>query len=305
MLKTLTCAGTALAIALACAPGQGEAQTAPAAAATATVDADPALWVVKDADTTIYLFGTVHVLKPGLGWFDEGVKAAFDASDQVMLEILEPDEATMQQLLIKMALNPTGPTVTEQLPESKRAAYAAAMASVDIPAAALDRFDPWLPAITLAVAKLPKLGYDPDSGAEKVISAAAKTAGKQIGALETAEQQLGYFDGLPQPVQIRYLVTSVEQIDLVGPMLDKMVASWSAGDPDALAATMNEAMRDSPEVGKVLLTERNARWAEWVEQRLARPGTVFVAVGAGHLAGGDSVQAFLAKRNLKAVRVQY
>ena len=91
----------------------------------------------------------------------------------------------------------------------------------------------------------------------------------------------------------------------MGPMLDKMVGEWSAGDPDAIARDLNESLRETPELGKVLLTERNARWAEWIEKRMAEPGTVFIAVGAGHLAGPDSVQAFLAKRNLKAERVQY
>jgi hypothetical protein len=296
MFKFLPRAMTALALVLApCA----YAQTA------AVKDADPALWVVKDADTTIYLFGTVHVLKPGLGWFDEAVKAAFDKSDELALEMVEPDLATMQGLVMKMAVNPTGPTLTEKLPADKREAYAKALADAGVPAAALDRFDPWFAAVTLTVAGLPKLGYDPESGAERILSAAAKAANKPVVGLETAEQQLGYFDTLPEPLQVRFLVSTVDDYAKMGTMLDKMVASWSAGDPDTLAATMNEGMRENPEIGKILLADRNARWAEWIDQRLDTPGTVFVAVGAGHLAGGDSVQAKLAAHKLTATRVQY
>ncbi len=81
------------------------------------------LWVVKDADTTIYLFGTIHVLKPGLSWFDEAVKTAFDKSDQLMLEMVQPDPATMQQIVMKNGFVTTGPTLTEQLPADKRGAY--------------------------------------------------------------------------------------------------------------------------------------------------------------------------------------
>lgn len=281
------------------------AQTAAPQTAAPAPDADPALWVVKDEDTTIYLFGTIHVLKPGLSWFDEGVKAAFDKSDELVLEMVEPDPAAMQGLVIKMAVNPTGPTLTEKLPADKRAPYAQALADISIPPVALDRFDPWFAAVTLSMAGLPKLGYDPASGAERTLTAAAKAANKPVAGLETPEQQLGYFDSLPEPLQVKFLVSTIDDYAQMGPMLDKMVASWSAGDPDTLAKTMNEEMADTPEIGKVLLADRNARWAEWIDQRMAKPGTVFVAVGAGHLAGADSVQAQLAKHKLTSTRVAY
>jgi uncharacterized protein YbaP (TraB family) len=294
MIKPLTRAFAALAL-----------LAAPAAQAQAVKDADPALWVVKDADTTIYLFGTVHVLKPGLRWFDEAVKTAFDKSGELVLEMIEPDAATMQGLVMRMAVNHTGPSLTEKLPADKREAYARAMNDVGIPPVALDRVDPWLAAVTLSVAGLPKLGYDPESGVEKALSAAAKTAGKQVLPLETPEQQLGYFDNLSETLQVKFLVSTIDDYAKMGEMLDKMVASWSAGDPDALAKTMNEGLRETPEIGKILLTDRNVRWAEWIDRRLATPGTVFVAVGAGHLAGDQSVQVQLAKRKLTSTRIAY
>lgn len=278
---------------------------APAAHAQATKDADPALWVVKDTDTTIYLFGTVHVLKPGLSWFDEAVKTAFDKSDELVLEMVEPDAATMQGLVLKTAVNPTGPTLTEKLPGDKRAAYAKALVDIGIPAAALDRVDPWFAAVTLSLAGLPKLGYDPATGAERTLGAAAKAANKKVVGLETAEQQLGFFDSLPEPLQIKFLVSTIDDYAKMGAVLDQMVANWSAGDPEALGRVMNEELSETPEIAKVLLADRNARWAEWIGKRLEKPGTVFVAVGAGHLAGADSVQAQLAKHKLAAKRVAY
>jgi len=278
---------------------------APAVHAQTAKDADPALWVVKDADTTIYLFGTVHVLRPGLSWFDEAVREAFDKSDELVLEMVEPDPQTMQALVIEKALDMSGPALTEKLPEDKREAFARAAADVGVPAAAMDRFDPWFAAVTLTVAGLPKLGYDPESGAERVLSAAAKEKGKPVTGLETPEQQLGYFDMLPEPLQLKFLVSTIDDYPRMGELLDKMVVNWSEGDADALAAAINEGLRETPEVGKVLLADRNARWAEWIAARLERPGTVFLAVGAGHLAGPDSVQAQLASRNLTAARVDY
>lgn len=278
---------------------------APAVEAQAVKDADPALWVVKDADTNIYLFGTVHVLKPGLSWFDEAVKTAFDKSDELVLEMIEPDAATMQGLIMKTALNPTGPTLTEKLPADKREAYGKALLDIGVPAAALDRFDPWFAAVTLTVAGLPKLGYDPASGAERILGAAAKAANKQVVGLETAEQQLGFFDTLAEPLQVAFLVSTVDDYAKMGTQIDQMVTSWAAGDPEALGKVMNDELADTPEIAKVLLSDRNARWAEWIGQRMQKPGNVFVAVGAGHLAGADSVQAWLAKRKLTATRIRY
>jgi uncharacterized protein YbaP (TraB family) len=304
MLKKLILSTAALAVTFAGAPAFAQAAPAPAAA-TATTEANPALWVLKDDDTTIYLFGTVHALKPGLSWFDSAVRQAFDKSDQLVLEMVEPAPADLQAIVMPMALNPAGPTITSQLPENKRAAYAAAVVGLGAPATALDNFDPWFAAIALTAGSLPKFGYDPNQGVEKVLTAAAKEAGKPIAGLETAAEQLGFLDRLPMDVQIRYLVSTVDQLPKTGEMLDKMVGVWAKGDPDALAALMNEGMREVPEVGNALLTQRNANWVEWIAKRMDQPGTVFIAVGAGHLAGSDSVQAMLAKKNLKVVRVEY
>lgn len=290
----------ALALAL---PLPACAKDAPAPAAK---DADPALWVVKDDDTTIYLFGTIHVLKPGMTWFDDAVKTAFDRSDEVKLELVMPDPAAMQGLVQSTGVAPPGtPPLTERLPVAKRAAFAKAVVDAGLPADALDRYKPWLAATQLSIAPLSKLGYDATNGPEQVITAAAKAAGKPLTGLETAEQQLGYFSNLSDGAQISFLTSTMDELPKAADTMARMVDDWAAGRPDRLAKDMNESLKDSPEVAKVLLVDRNKRWAEWIRQRLAKPGTVFVAVGAGHLAGADSVQAQLAKAGVTARRIAY
>jgi len=279
---------------------------APAPAPIATVDADPALWVVKDDDTTIYLFGTVHVLKPGLGWFDEAVKDAFDKSGQLMLELVMPeDQAAVAQTMMPLAMDTTGKTLPSRLSADELKAYQAAMTSIGIPANAFDNFEPWFPAMTLSVLPLTKLGYDPEQGAEKQLTNAAKAAGKPISGFETLEEQLGFFDKLPEASQVAFLNAVVRDMDGLGPMLDKMVGQWAKGDPAALAETMNESMEATPDLAKTLLWDRNQRWADTIKARMDQPGTVFVAVGAGHLAGEKSVQNYLKERGLTAERVAY
>ena len=287
------------------------AQTAPAPATAAKPakvaerDADPALWVVKDADTTIYLFGTVHILKPGLSWFDEAVRKAFDASQQVVFEIPLEDDATAQSVILPLALAPAGPSLTDKLHADKRALYATVLGKVGLPAAALDRYAPWFAAVTLSQLQLRKAGYDPQSGAERAINAAAKAAGKPVTGLETLKQQLGYFADLPERDQIAFLELGIADFDDGPKQIDTMVADWAKGDPDALARVMNRDIDKLPLLYKVLLKDRNARWADWIDARMKQPGTVFVAVGAGHLAGKDSVQRMLARHRLKAVRIRY
>ncbi|MCW4462166.1 TraB/GumN family protein [Sphingomonas sp. BT-65] len=277
-----------------------------AAQAPAAKDADPALWVVKDKDTTIYLFGTVHILKPGLSWFDEAVKKAFDASGELVTEIGgTPDPAAVQQTILKLGFNPTGPTLTERLPEEKRAEFVKAVADLGLPPASFDRVDPWVASIQIIGLSAIRLGYNPQSGVEAALNNAAKAANKPVSGLETVDEQFGFFDSLSDGDQIKLLVETIDKLAETGPTLDAMIAEWGAGDAERLAARMNEGFKASPDLAKKLLADRNARWAEWIDERLDKPGVVFVAVGAGHLAGPESVQAYLKTRKIKTKRMKY
>lgn len=264
-------------------------------------DADPALWVVRDADTTIYLFGTVHMLKPGLGWFDEAVRAAFDKSDSLMLEVVLPGDAEMAALVTELG-TAAGPSA---LSAGETEKLHAAVSGLGMAPDALDRSEPWLAATLLASLPLRKLGYDPKDGAEAVLTDAARKAGKQVAGFESVREQLGYFDALSMPAQRALLAETIAALPEAGKSLGEAVAAWSAGDADRLAALVNDDVAASPEVAQALLFRRNARWAEWIAKRMAQPGTVFVAVGAGHLAGPGDVQDELAKRALKVERVAY
>jgi uncharacterized protein YbaP (TraB family) len=267
--------------------------------------ADPALWVVKDADTTIYLFGTVHVLKPGLSWFDDGVKKAFDASDTLVLELVMPPDAEMQKIVSDLGTHPPGKPLPDELPPVEAARMRAALPEYGLSPDALDNSDPWLAATMLSVLPLRQLGYDDKQGAELILTDAARAAGKKIVGLETARQQLGYFDALPLPAQRKLLIETIDDMPQAGSKIDQAVAAWRKGDADGLARLVNADMASSPEVSEALLIRRNRNWADWISRRMQQPGTVFLAVGAGHLAGSASVQAELAKRGLKVERVRY
>lgn len=262
-----------------------------------------ALWKISDADTTIYLFGTIHILKPGTSWLGGPIKSAFDRADELVLEMPEPDPAEANRLTMTMAVDPDGPALTQKLTRKDAALYEVALKKLGLEPRPLEQFEPWFVATLMSIVPLQALGYDGSSGAEKILSNHAKAAGKAISGLETLEEQLGFFDSLPEEAQIALLNDSVRESGTIEAFAERMTADWLAGRVDHLAATMNEGMMKNPALQKALLTDRNQRWADWVARRLDRPGTVFLAVGAAHLAGQDSVQAMLARKKLTAVRI--
>ncbi|MDM7958011.1 TraB/GumN family protein [Blastomonas sp.] len=275
-----------------------------AAPAPAAKDINPAMWIVRDADTTIYLFGTVHVLRPGLNWLKGDVKAAFDGSDELVLEVVEPeDPAVTQSIIASMATNPQGTTLRSLLTPPVLGKYESALGTLNIPPAALDGYKPWFAAVTLTTVPLLMQGYDPNSGAEKILSIAAKAQSKPIGQLETIEQQLGIFDKLGIAEQIAFLDVTLDGVPDVTTQIDAMVEAWGKGDLTVLDTLLNEGFQSYPGLYDALLTDRNQNWANWIKARMDKPGTVFIAVGAAHLVGKDSVQVLLEKQGITSTRV--
>jgi uncharacterized protein YbaP (TraB family) len=265
----------------------------------------PALWAVKDADTTIYLFGTVHVMKPGVDWFKDGVRSAFDRSGELVLEIVEPDDQqALAATMAGKALARDGVKLSDRLSSEERTRYQGAMVANGLPWQAFEMFNPWMAGMALSVQPLEKLGYKSELGAEKLLTATAKASGKKIGALETIDQQLGYFAGLPMEQQVKFLNATVDGLPDMDREFARLVQNWQRGEPEKLAAEMNESLEATPELAQVLLIQRNARWAQWIKQRLTQPGTVFIAVGAGHLAGKGSVQEQLKALGISSARVK-
>ncbi len=279
----------------------------PATVATPAVmpdDPDPALWVIRDEDTTIYLFGTVHILKPGMSWFDEAVKESFDASDELVVEMIKPDPAVMVKIVNDLAIDKTGISLRDKLTVEDRAAYEATMTKLNLPVGAFDPLDPWFASVNLSLIPLMRKGYATDQGVEDELLAQARARAIKITGLETPEQQLGFFDNLPEDVQIRFLNFTVATIDEAADGMEQMVAEWANANVNALGELMNAGLEDKI-LYETLLVNRNNSWAEWVDQRMAQPGTVFMAVGAGHLAGESSLQALLAQKGLVAERIEY
>lgn len=262
----------------------------------------PAMWEVRDEDSVVTIFGTVHVLPRGVGWFRPHVVQALDGADRLVMETLPPDgSGGMLSTIMRLARLPAPRPVLERVPESHRAALADAIARLQPPP--LEWYDSWYIALTLSNLQAAANGLDPRTGVEAVLTERARLKEKPIAGLETAEEQLIYFDALTEADQSLLLMATVETLDDARARMDAIVADWLAGDTDGLAAAMNRDFERSPMLKRMLVNDRNARWAVWIAEQLKKPGRTFLAVGAGHLAGPGSLQDELSRRGIEAVRV--
>lgn len=299
--------GAGLALALASAPGQTWAQTADAASVAAAAPRavplaegqGPALWVVRDADSTLYLFGTVHVLRPTTAWGSPRVDAAFDSASEIWLEISNPDDvASIMPLIQQHGISPDRP-LSSLLTAEQFADLDAAAQTIGLSGAQMEPMRPWLAALQLSMAPLVKAGYDPQSGVELILKARAEAAGKPLHGLETIDRQISILAGLEEVDQLAFLTETLGMFDNAATELDQLVNAWATGDVDSINRLgVDEMKAVSPAVYEALLVRRNTDWADQIQTMLEGSGTVFIAVGAAHLAGDDSVQQILTQRGV-------
>jgi uncharacterized protein YbaP (TraB family) len=265
----------------------------------------PALWMLADSDTKIWLFGTIHLLPEGEKWRTPALDRALAGSDELVLEVANVDDLMASaQALQKLGISPGLPPIVERVPESKRAALRAMIAESGYPEAVYDRLETWAAALPLLGVSFKRLGLDPQLGVERQLGAPFRASGRTVSGLETIEQQFGFFDTLSEDAQRALLLAVVEDKDDTRAQFQAMVDAWANGDLEGIARTFDDETQMSPELKEALMRRRNAAWADWLAKRLDRPGTVFVAVGAGHLTGADSVQSMLRAKGLEAKRVQ-
>lgn len=264
----------------------------------------PALWRVQRGESVIYLFGTVHLLPSDSTWRTPPLERALAASRSLTIELTDDDDVTMQALVLQYGLDPAHPLSGLLTPaENTTLTEAAQTAGVPGGANTLQLMRPWLAAITLAVAPLMKAGLDPAHGVDKQLKARMLAAGKPVHRLETAAEQIHFLADLPATVQLAMLRATLRDMAKSGDELRALIVAWEAGDTATIARIEDTDLRQQePQLYQRLLVQRNEAWAGKINAMLQQPGTRFIAVGAAHLAGPDSVQAQLHKVGIEAVR---
>ncbi|MEO8811039.1 MAG: TraB/GumN family protein [Rhodanobacter sp.] len=267
--------------------------------------AHPALWVARDADTTIYLFGTVHLLPRDTDWRYPALETALAGSRTLYIELLDDDQASVAPLVLRYGLDPAHPLSGLLDPaELQKLTAAATLAGVPGGMQTLNMMRPWLAALTLAAAPLLKAGLDPQQGVDKQLKAQMLAAGKKVFGLETAEQQIRFLSDMTDSTQLAFLRSALRDADKGPAQLNELIDAWKAGNVNRIARIEDEDMRQqSPALYQRLLVQRNQAWAAKIGDMLRHEhGTIFIAVGAAHLAGPDSVQAQLKKLGVETVR---
>ena len=252
---------------------------AAAPATEAPTNADPAIFVVRDADTTVYIFGTFHALDGKSEWFNDQVKDAFEQSDELVLETLVPEP-------------PAALPATQPLPQLRSLSLT--------PSAS------FLASTRMAINAGRSQGMQVNNGADMVLRRAAEAEGKEVEGLETLESQLAMFTKMPPaPVAAARSPNAgpAPAMNSLTKSMAEMQSAWKRGDQSVFVLVLGQLEKGSPTTYRTMFVERNARWADWIRARLRTPGTVFVAVGAGHLAGKDSVLAQLGERGIYSTRL--
>ena len=261
----------------------------------------PAMWTFSDEDTTVNIMGTVHLLKPDVVWKSPAITDALAKADTLVLEadVASPEsQAGLQKLVMEYGIFSDGETLSTVLEEDDKAAVSAVLEANGIPMQAMDTMKPWMVSLQLGMMQIMQAGYDPQSGVETKLMAEA--GDKKLAYLESVETQIRTLGGAPIDEQVQGLMATLGTLDLGEEYLDTLVAEWADGDVRGIGAMMsNPAIFGTQDAYDALLTTRNKNWIPGIKALLDEPGNKLVAVGAGHLAGPDSVIGMLKDEGIK------
>lgn len=296
MIRHLLAAFAALALA-GCATGAAEPEFPPG----------PALFVARDANSTMYLFGTLHIRRPNTAWGGARAQAGLAETQEIWteLEISPETDAQTQSLALRYGMAESGRPLSSYFSAEEYARINAAGQRFGVPPQMLEVMRPWIVGVSFSVLPMTEAGYDPAAGADRAIDAYGDAHGKTMRSFETAEAQIRMLAGMSDDVQRQMVMEAVAEVEKGSGEMDEMATAWEAGDLATLERLVVTEMRDEyPEVYQMLLVERNDAWLETLSHELEGSGVDFVAVGAAHMLGPDGLVAQLRRRGYTVERVE-
>lgn len=268
--------------------------------------AAPALFVARDADSTMYIYGTIHLRRTGDAWGGPHVEAALAESQEIWTEVdLDPAaEARGQAEAMRLGTSPDA-ALSTHLSAEDRQRLAALVQSLGIPAQAFERMRPWMAAVTLYVMPIVRAGYDPQAGVDRAVVAWGRQHNKTLRSFETPEEQIRFFAGFDEEVQVEMLRQAIGEAEEGVENVNQVSAAWDRDDIAAIEAlVITEVRTPYPSAYQAVFVDRNNAWMEVLSLELDGAGVDFVAVGAGHLYGPDGLIAQLRARGVRVERVQ-
>lgn len=253
------------------------------------------LWQVQSPKNTVYILGSIHLLKQSDYPLAQQINAAYEDAEKLVFEVdlgkLESGEA--QSLVLDKATAQDGKTLQDRLtPETYQLAKTKA-SEIGLPIEAFSGFKPWFFSLSLITLKLQRLDFDPKNGVDQYFFKKATKDGKEILALETIEDQFNLFDGFSQGDQEEYIRQTIDELETLETSFKNMVVAWKTGDDKTLETLLLESFKDYPELEDQIFGARNRKWMTTIEPLLQKEDDYLIVVGAGHLVGKDSVLQLL------------
>jgi len=276
--------GILLAAGLAARPAQSQEKTS--------------LWKVSIGARTMYLLGSIHLLTEKEYPLDARMEKAFQDADAVVFEV-DPDSLqtpSLQAYILQNAMYGEGKTLQTELGDSVYAIASARAESLGIDLGPMNFFKPWLVSMTVALAEMQRMGFDPELGVEMYFAKKARAEGKKVLGLETAQYQLGLFATLTDTQQKDFLMHTLTQLADIEKELPKILVAWKEGKLDDLEATLNKSFTEFPEIYERLVTQRNHNWVAEIEEFLSGDKTYLMVVGVGHMPGEEGLIELLKKK---------
>ncbi len=259
--------------------------------------AKTSLWKIQGKSNTVYLLGSIHLLKPAAYPLDPAVEDAFNDSPNLVFEMNMDSAATpgAQQFILSKAMFKDEQSLKSALSPSAFQLADSLCTVVGMDINRLLLFKPWMVATTVMLVKIQKMGFDPNFGVDRVYFQKGKKAQKNLLAFETVQEQIGFIDGLALPVQEKMIRQMAIEFNTIETYLDDIVSSWKSGSTKSLVALFLESYRQEPELHEILLNQRNRNWMKKIRTYLDGSENYMIIVGAGHIVGENGLIRLLEK----------
>lgn len=259
------------------------------------------LWVIEGKHNSVYLLGSVHVLRASDYPLAQPIMDAYQDAEVIYMEIDldDVDQSEALQFTLANGSLPDEQTLRDVLGLADFAAADMRARELGVDLGMFARFEPWVAALAVVQAQLAHLGLDPEQGVEQYLLRLNQQDRKEVRGLETLADQLGVLDGLALDRQGKFLLMSLEDAADMPRQVDDMITAWRNGDSDRLAETLSDEFEGFPDLYTPLIVARNRNWAAQIAELFDDQDDYLVVVGALHLVGKDSVLQLLQQRGLR------
>ncbi|UCG73153.1 MAG: TraB/GumN family protein [Chromatiales bacterium] len=263
------------------------------------------LWELEGARGQVRLLGSIHFLRASDYPLPPAMQRAYDEADVLVMELDmdDLDQLQAQATIMQMAMDPKGRNLETLIGPRDYAKARRDAEAINLQLDMFQPFEPWFASLQITQLRLMQLGFDPNLGLEQQWSVRARADGKEVRGLETLQDQLGALDSMPEQVQKKFFLMTIEEAVRAESMIDRTLSAWRNGDLDELGRETTQALREQPQVYQKLLVDRNRAWTRQIKELARDDGNYLVIVGSAHLLGEDSVLQMLERDGYKSTRI--